>query len=192
MREPERGISCKHKILRLFYVSNPYFFNQTIHAELGILQAQKISKTMKNFKFMGTALCALALAGVSSCSTTSKTSLNMKEFRTTQPQEAHVLTHMIAADLDVKSRVTKTYSYSKDEMKALGKSLQLIRRDALARACQETGADVLVGPIFSIQSKNLQEGLTVTLTGYPANYKTWKNAELSDTLLYRDMIRHNK
>lgn len=146
---------------------------------------------MKNVKFMSAAVCCvLALTSLSSCKTTSKTTLNVKEFRATEPQEARVLTHMVAADLDVDPvRKEVKLSYSKAEMKALGYNVGLVRSDACARACQKYGADVWVGAIYSIQSDDLKNGLTLTLTGYPAKYKSWKNAELSDTLLYHDMVR---
>ena len=148
---------------------------------------------MKHFKFMGAALLALAAAGVSSCSTTSKTALRVKEFRATQPQEAHVLTHMVAADLEVDpSRKKLEINYTKAEMKALGANIEMIRRDACARACQQYGADVWVGAIYTIESEDLKNGLKLTLTGYPAKYRSWKNAELSDTLLYHEMVRSSK
>ena len=148
---------------------------------------------MKNFKFMSIAIFALAMIGISSCKTTSKTALNIKEYRATQPQEAHVLTHMKVADLRVDTlRQLETIPYTKAQMKALGNSIELIRRDALAQACQKHGSDVWIGVIYSIQSDNLKNGLKVTLTGFPAYYTKWQNAELSDTLLYKDMILHSR
>ncbi|MCH5181177.1 MAG: hypothetical protein J1F06_00960 [Prevotellaceae bacterium] len=135
-------------------------------------------------------MCALVLSGMtSSC----KTALDLKEFRSVQPQEARVLTHLSAADLalspDATSKMRKsfTYTYDQKQMKAFGKSMSAMRRDVCARACQETGCDVMIGPIYSIQSKNLKKGVTITMTGYPAYYTQWQKAQLSDEDLYSEM-----
>lgn len=141
---------------------------------------------MKNFKFVSAvAICALALSGMTSCT---KTALDTKEFRAIQPQEARVLTHLSSADLDVKGkRIEKTYTYSKKEMKAFGNSINAMRRDVCARACQETGCDVMVGPIYSVHSTDLKNSVTITMTGYPAFYTNWGKANISDEELYNEM-----
>lgn len=146
---------------------------------------------MKNFKFVSAvAICALALSGMTSCS---KTALETKEFRAIQPQEARVLTHLSSADLALspdatsKMRQSFTYTYDQKQIKAFGKSISAMRRDVCARACQETGCDVMVGPIYSVHSTDLKNSVTITMTGYPAFYTNWDKANISDEELYNEM-----
>jgi hypothetical protein len=94
-----------------------------------------------------------------------------------------VVTHIpVTADLDVQGtktqgfysgagkydKATKTYSFNEDACKNL----------AVQNAIERAGADILIEPMFAIET--VGGTITVKVTGYPATYKNFRSATLKD------------
>lgn len=86
-----------------------------------------------------------------------------------------VLHQPVTANLDVSStRVSGTATVIRSQ-EALG------RNQAMRNALSAARADVLVAPTYTIESSG--NALKVTVTGYPATYKDFRNATQADLQL---------
>ena len=55
-----------------------------------------------------------------------------------------------------------------------------IRSRAVYLSSQRHDADVIVAPMFKIESSEDGKGYSVVVTGFPANFKNWRPAQESD------------
>ncbi len=86
-----------------------------------------------------------------------------------------VIQKPLVVDLDVKDkRVSGTASTS-----FKGEKIETIKNNAIYDALQNSKADVLVEPRFDTETSG--DRTTVTVTGYPANYKNFRPATINDT-----------
>ena len=112
---------------------------------------------------------AAAVAALSSCTTISNTA-------TTVTPETMIV-NMTVADLDVSpQQVTATVSYKWNPFKKLATK----EKAAEQKALRETGADVLVEPVYEIKKGGLFKGGSVTVTGHPATFVNFRPMTLRD------------
>ena len=127
------------------------------------------------------AVIAIATTLVS-CSTVSTTIDYMESSaRILEPEHNMILTPLIA-DLDI---VGEKISYTEKEMFAglevsyeLLQNLPELKKIALSRAAKAHNADIIVAPSIDIVTKNNR--LEVTVTGFPAKYAKFRNANEQD------------
>lgn len=86
---------------------------------------------------------------------------------------AGVVHHPVMADLDVRN--TKVSG----EATGPATSQAALRVQAVASAVKDSGADLLVEPIFDINPVSSSR-IVVTVTGFPANYRNFRKATLDD------------
>ena len=60
-------------------------------------------------------------------------------------------------------------------------SLDILKQNAMADALKKTGADILIEPVFVIETYNAN--VIVTVSGFPAKYIHFKSFTLADTML---------
>lgn len=115
---------------------------------------------MKALNILIVAFCAL----LCSCS-------SIKHTSTTVPVNNTVATFTVA-DLDVKEqKITSTTSWNFDPFKRV--SVEDVKANTTARMLQEAGADVLLEPEYIIEKRGFLRGGSVTVIGFPANYKNF-------------------
>lgn len=106
--------------------------------------------------------------------------------RNLEPEHTMLLTPLIA-DLEVSSK--KIYYTEKDAFADVEINENVIqnideyKKIALCRAAQQHKADVLVGAMIEVETIN--ERLVITISGYPAYYKNFRNATVKDTELIK-------
>ena len=87
----------------------------------------------------------------------------------------------VIADLEVRDTKisgTKTGSTSN--------ALHLLKLEAVATALRTASADVLVEPSYQIETTGSK--VTVTATGFPANYKNFRKMTVADTVLVKPVL----
>ncbi|MCM1520828.1 MAG: hypothetical protein NC098_08590 [Lachnoclostridium sp.] len=76
------------------------------------------------------------------------------------------------ADLDVKKqKITSTTSWSYNPFKRV--SVDDVKANTTARMLKDAGADVLLEPEYIVEKRGFLRGGSVTVTGFPANYKNF-------------------
>lgn len=106
--------------------------------------------------------------------------------RNLEPEHTMLLTPLIA-DLNVSNK--KIYHVEKDAFKDILVDKNVIanidefKKIALCCAAQESKADVLVGAMIKVETIN--QRLVITVSGYPATYKSFRNATTKDAELIR-------
>lgn len=116
-------------------------------------------------------LLLILIAVFASCSTTK--SGTSKSLDIVGPGVIH---KPVIADLDVKQqKVSSTATFSQV------KSMANVRNEVIRKALKENNADVLVEPSFESVTKNGKTELTVT--GWPASYKNFRQIEEKDLKL---------
>lgn len=124
----------------------------------------------------------LALFALTSCATVK--SYSYSEFRTTEPTQA-VHAVPVVADLDVSpTRITYAERINIDVASLSKAELQSIvdsqKETVLFNAIKQQKADIIVAPLVDIQTD--QNGrLVITIVGYPATYKNFRNATQEDS-----------
>lgn len=83
----------------------------------------------------------------------------------------------VMADLIVKEEKVEATTESG------GKTMDELKQEALQSAITKSNADVLVEPRYSTETKNGRT--SVTVKGFPANYKNFRSATPSDTALLK-------
>ncbi len=83
----------------------------------------------------------------------------------------------VVADLDVKNEKVEGVATVKTS------SVEIAKQAALHDAITKSGADVLVEPSYDIQIKG--DKITVKVTGFPANYKNFRQMKPQDTTLIK-------
>ena len=58
--------------------------------------------------------------------------------------------------------------------------MQYLRDFATFKSSQKHNCDVIVSPIINISTKNLVQGVTITLIGFTANFVNWRTMQDSD------------
>lgn len=103
--------------------------------------------------------------------------------------EHNMLLTPVIADLEVSD---KKISYTEKEMfanmdvtYALLQNIGELKNIALSRAARANNADVLVGTTIDVVTKN--ERLEITVTGFPAKYVKFRNANEKDVELLNNL-----
>lgn len=92
---------------------------------------------------------------------------------------AGVVQYPVVAEIEVSpTKISGTVVW-----KGGGASTNTLKEMAISEAVKSANADVLVEPRFEVEVKGRKR--TVTATGFPAKYKSFRNAELSDTLIVK-------
>ncbi len=106
--------------------------------------------------------------------------------RNLEPEHTMLLTPLIA-DLEVSSK--KIYYTEKEAFadvvvdESVIQNIDEFKKIALCRAAQQHKADVLVGAMIEVET--IDERLVITISGYPAYYKNFRNATVKDTELIK-------
>lgn len=74
----------------------------------------------------------------------------------------------------------------KDESLATSSQLEYMKNYTLARAVQQNNADVLVGPLFDVETIMDGDRIKITVTGYPATYVNFRKVNEEDLKLLDD------
>ena len=83
----------------------------------------------------------------------------------------------VVADLDVKqTKVSATIDFQ-------GKVTKSIKDKVIGEALKKTNADILIEPSFDIETKGSSSKITVK--GFPASYKNFRNASPADVELLK-------
>lgn len=128
-------------------------------------------------------LIIAAAAMLVGCAAPKATGYSYSEYRTISPSQA-VFTAPLMADLVVSEtritygeRIEKNITHMTDaEVQAL---VDKERENVIANAVKANNADVLVAPIINIQT-DANKNLVIVVTGYPANYSNFRNADSTD------------
>ena len=123
-------------------------------------------------KFLIGLLSISALVSCSSMKSTTNTAISLSIFG------SGVIQKPVIVELDVKqARVTATVTGK------LGSNIEVLKASAVSQAVKNAGADVLVEPTYNIVS---QRGVsTVTVTGFPATYKNFRDIKIEDVPLIK-------
>lgn len=129
-------------------------------------------------------LFALLAALLSSCAAKKATNYTAVEYRTIEPTQA-VYTAPLIADLKVsETRISyaerinvKVNSKTDAEIQAIAEKEKQV---VINNAVKSNNADVLVAPIVEIQT-DANMYLVISVTGYPASYKNYRNATPEDS-----------
>lgn len=118
------------------------------------------------------AVIAVSILFFSSCSS-SKTMTS----KSSDIYGAGVVQYPVVAEMEVsKTKVSGTIVW-----KGGGASTNTLKEMAISEAVKSANADVLIEPKFEVDVKGRKR--TVTATGFPAKYTSFRNAVLSDTLI---------
>lgn len=98
---------------------------------------------------------------------------------------AHVrpLTVEIEIDKSV-GRIKETWSYTKEDVIAMGGDLSNIRANGLYKTAQKHNADIIVAPLFDLRTED-GDTYRLTVIGYPGNFVNWKSLEAKDSTWMR-------
>ena len=129
---------------------------------------------------------AALIAGVVLSSCSSSYGLVEKSTRLL-PVNSSAHTIPTIADLQVSSmkishQVNVKNTFSLKELSNFGESPKMVHLEKLAatEAAQKYEADVIVAPSYTIATSSDFKTLTITVTGYPANYTNFRSATAAD------------
>lgn len=80
----------------------------------------------------------------------------------------------VVVDLDVKE--TKVSGTATEKSESV--SIETVKQEAIVDAVKKSNADILVEPMFTTET--IGEKITVTVTGFPANYKNFRSIKHED------------
>src|SRR5574344_55417 len=69
------------------------------------------------------------------------------------------------------------------------------KRYTIANFCMKSGFDIILNPLFQISTNETGDKLKVTVTGFPAKYKSFRHAEDSDVWMlpyYKQDLKTDK
>lgn len=112
--------------------------------------------------------CSVLL--LASCSTIRKTA-------TTANVSSSISQYPVVADGEVKGKVTETVTWSWNPFKA--DKFTLKKGNLMAETLKKYDADVLLEPQFIISKQSFGER-SITVTGFPVKYSSFRNATDSD------------
>lgn len=133
---------------------------------------------MKSFFAFSTFLLLLTSCGIT---TKSKTST----VKTMDIINGGVYTKPLLADLDVKE--TKVTATAKGTLSKDG--IDFVKNQAVASALKTTNGDILVEPKYDIET--VGDDITVTVTGFPANYKNFRQLKAEDSTFLKNRVLLN-
>lgn len=118
---------------------------------------------------------AIAITTLMSCSSLKSTTNTSK---TLPIYGAGVIQKPVIVELDVKqAKVTAAVTGK------MGSNMDVLKAEAVSKAVKNAGADVLVEPTYTIVT---QRGTsTVTVTGFPATYKNFRDITIEDVPLIK-------
>ncbi|RYY44249.1 MAG: hypothetical protein EOO06_18460 [Chitinophagaceae bacterium] len=117
-------------------------------------------------------IISLSIASCSSMKSTSNTSKTLNIYG------SGVIQKPVIVELDVRqTKVTASYTGK------VGSSLDALKAQAVSIAVKNAGADVLVEPTYSIVTNKAIS--TVTVTGFPATYKNFRDIKPEDVPLIK-------
>jgi DNA/RNA endonuclease YhcR with UshA esterase domain len=126
-------------------------------------------------KILPGVLIVLTLVTVVSCSSMKSTTNTAK---TLNVYGAGVIQKPVIVELDVKQiKVTATINGK------LGSNIEALKGEAVSVAVKNAAADVLVEPTYTIVSNRGTS--TVTVTGFPATYKNFRDIKIEDIPLIK-------
>ena len=106
--------------------------------------------------------------------------------RILEPEQAMLLSPVMA-DLEVSNKKvvhTERDAFANIEIAPdVIKNISEFKKIALSRAAKAHNADVLVGTIIDVVTKN--QRLEITVSGYPAYYRNFRSATMADTELVK-------
>ncbi|MBX2978591.1 MAG: hypothetical protein KF905_04785 [Flavobacteriales bacterium] len=112
-----------------------------------------------------------AVVLLASCSTTKR----VETAKTMEIYGPGVIQNPVLAELDVKEqRVRGTAT-------ARGSATAELKNQALVNAIRTANADVLVAPVYEMET--VKRHTTITVTGFPATYKNFRSATPADSSL---------
>ena len=107
--------------------------------------------------------------------------------------ESNLLVMPIVANLDVeKKKFVHVEREAFADIKVTNASIANIdkyKRIALGRATKACGADILISPNIEVVTEDSR--FVITVTGYPAKYKDFRNATAKDVELVKDANEAN-
>jgi hypothetical protein len=117
----------------------------------------------------------LFITSLASCSSMKSTTNTAK---TLSVYGSGVIQKPVIVELDVKqAKVTATVNGK------LGSNIEVLKSEAVSQAIKSAGADVLVEPSYHIVSQRSVS--TVTVTGFPATYKNFRDIRVEDVPLIK-------
>lgn len=123
------------------------------------------------------ASASLAVVALSSCSTTV---VSNSPSCTAEPDA--LIFNLSVADLEVQpQKVTATTTWSWNPFKKVSGYEAM----AVAEALKESGADVLVEPIYEVKKRGIFRGGSVTVTGKPGRYTNFRPMTVADALIIK-------
>ena len=122
---------------------------------------------MKRLMLLSASICSIIIL-FSSCSVVTRQSTAKMMYI----KDAGIFANPLMADLKV-SESKKTGSASGD---LRGKSIEILKNEAITDVLLKNNADVLIEPFIIIETKGRTQ--TVTVTGYPAIYENFRSIEL--------------
>lgn len=135
-------------------------------------RANQISVTMKNFNLIIASFFALLL---SSCQV-----YQSAPFKSMGISEIGVVQHPVLAELEVlPTKITQTVQVKKVKILDQAKTV------AMAQVLKDTKSDVLVEPKFEFKNKGTK--LFVTVTAYPALYRSFRSMTPEDDYILEHM-----
>lgn len=96
--------------------------------------------------------------------------------------DAHVKPLTVEVEIDrAAGRISETWSYTKEDITAMGGDLSNIRANGLYKTAQKHSADIIVAPLFDLRTA--EDGTyRLTVIGYPGNFVNWKSLEAKDSV----------
>ena len=85
------------------------------------------------------------------------------------------------------TRIEYNVFISNEQVAAMGGDPSELKAYALAEACKEKNADVIVAAIYFIDSDKANNGYNVKLLGYPGTYTNWRDVIPGDYEWIRDV-----
>jgi len=110
----------------------------------------------------------------------------------TNPSLSPTLINPTIADLTItEKKVTESLTFDNNLTKADISSanspvIEYMKNSVVSMTVKKYNADVIVAPIFDIKTSDNYMKITVTLSGYPANYKNFRNATKEDFELLKN------
>lgn len=126
------------------------------------------------------------------CSAVSFAQKTVYHFQDTQARQLDVLTHAyvkpMTVELEIKTQEHKTWSVvlnNKEVEQMIAattgeRQVDNLRNYAIYKISKDEGCDVIVAPTINVKSNDDGSGFTITVIGFPANFKNWKTATKDD------------
>lgn len=126
-------------------------------------------------KVLSGALVVIISISITSCSSMKSTTNTAK---TLNIYGSGVIQNPVIVDLDVKQTKVSAITTGK-----LGSNIEALKAEAVSIAVKNAAADVLVEPTYTIVSNRGTS--RVTVTGFPATYKNFRDIKLEDVPLIK-------